>query len=74
MWNPIKSWTQKKEGEFWRLLMENTGPVLREIKKILEDILKELKDKWQILQTVRYMTIVNDFTNVIIVIKYLIKL
>ena len=48
MWEPIKSRAKKKEGEFWRLLMEKTGPVLREIKKILEDILKELKKKWQI--------------------------
>jgi len=26
-------------------MIENTAPVLREIKKILEDILKELKDR-----------------------------
>ena len=30
-------------------MIQNTYPILKEIKEILEEILKELKDKWNLI-------------------------
>ena len=48
MVNAQNVWIKNQWGILKRIIdmMENTAPVLREIKKILEEILKEIKSKW----------------------------